>query len=748
MIAKHVPMRSLGKSNFAGLVRYISDKQDKTERLGIVQATNCQADSMPAVIAEVLATQHLNTRAEGDKTFHLLVSFRPGEKPPADVLKAIEDRICAGLGYGDHQRVSAVHHDTDNLHIHIAINKIHPTRNTIHEPFQSYRTLGELCQVLERDYGLERDNHQSKRKIAEGRAADMEQHAGIESLVGWIKRECLDDIKSAQSWPELHQVMRENGLELRQRANGFVIEAGDGTMVKASTVARDLSKPKLEARLGAFEPSAEQAVRLKARKEYKKRPVRSRVNTVELYAKYQDEQRTLTATRGEAWEKARGRKDRQIEAAKRSNKLRRSAIKLMGGTRFAKKLLYAQAHKSLRAEIQSINKQYHKERASLYESHKRQTWADWLKQQALNGDGQALVALRAREAAQGLQGDTIKGEGGGLPGHTSVTDNITKKGTIIFRAGATGAGATGVRDDGEKLQVSRQATAQAVEEALRMAAARYGNRITVTGTAEFKAQAILSAVSAELPITFSDAGLERRRQTLLSSYQEKQHDRSERSHSVRGRTDRRGTGRSRPGTASDQHPSGARRPSDGGYPGVGAGTSTGVHASIAKPDIGRIGRVPPPQGRNRLRTLSGLGVVRISGGGEVLLPRDVPRGVEQPGAKPDTALRRGVSGPGARVSAEHRAAVASYISERESKRLKGFDIPKHSRYNGEIGEFAHAGIRTVDGQALALLKRDDQVFVLAIDGATANRLKRAKIGDPVTVDGKGFVKRKPKGRSR
>ncbi|MCU7927533.1 MAG: relaxase/mobilization nuclease domain-containing protein [Candidatus Thiodiazotropha sp. (ex Dulcina madagascariensis)] len=742
MIAKHVPMRSLGKSDFAGLVRYISNKQGKTERLGNVQAINCQADTMPAVIAEVLATQRLNTRAEGDKTYHLLVSFRPGEKPDADTLRTIEERICAGLGYGDHQRVSAVHHDTDNLHIHIAINKIHPTRHTMHEPYQSYRTLGDLCQAVERDYGLERENHQSKRTIAEGRAADMEQHAGIESLVSWIKRECLDEIRGAPSWAELHQVMRDNGLALRLRANGFVIKAGDGTMVKASTVARDLSKPKLEAWLGVFEPSDEQVERVQARKEYKKRPMRSRIDTVELYAKYQEEQLALTATRGEAWEKAKGRKARLIEAAKRSNKLRRSAIKLMGGTRFAKKLLYAQAHKALRDEIQSINKQYQKERTSLFERHKRQTWADWLKQQALNGDGQALVALRAREAAQGLKGDTIKGDGGGLPGHTPVTDNITKKGTIILRAGATA-----VRDDGEKVQVSRQATSQAVEEALRMAAARYGKRITVTGTAEFKAQAILSAVSAELPIIFSDAGLERRRQTLLSSYQEKQHDRSERSRSVRGRADRHGAGRIRPGTASHQHAAGTGRAGNGGYPGVRAGAVTVVQATFAKPDIGRIGRVPPPEGRNRLRTLSGLGVVRISGGGEVLLPRDVSRGVEQSGAESDTALRRGVSGPGARVTAEHRAAVNSYISERESKHLKGFDIPKHFRYNGENGEFAHAGIRTVDGHSLALLKRDDQVFVLPIDGATAKRLKRAKIGDPVTVDGKGFVKRKPKGRS-
>ena len=37
------------------------------------------------------------------------------------------------------------------------------------------------------------------------------------------------------------------------------------------------------------------------------------------------------------------------------------------------------------------------------------------------------------------------------------------------------------------------------------------------------------------------------------------------------------------------------------------------------------------QGQHRLRTLSELGVVRIAGGSEVLLPRDVPRHVEQQG---------------------------------------------------------------------------------------------------------------------
>lgn len=135
MIAKHVPMRSLGKSDFAGLANYISDAQSKDHRLGQVLLTNCSAATLPAAIEEVLATQHINTRARSDKTYHLIVSFRAGEQPSADTLKAIEERICAGLGYSEHQRVSAVHNDTDNLHVHIAINKIHPTRHTIHEPY-------------------------------------------------------------------------------------------------------------------------------------------------------------------------------------------------------------------------------------------------------------------------------------------------------------------------------------------------------------------------------------------------------------------------------------------------------------------------------------------------------------------------------------------------------------------------------------------------------------------------------------
>ncbi len=550
MIAKHLPMRSLGKSDFAGLVSYVTDAQSKDHRLGQVQITNCDAASVRDAITEVLATQHSNTRAKGDKTYHLIVSFRAGEQLGTGTLREIEERICVGLGYSDHQRISAVHNDTDNLHIHIAINKIHPTRRTMHEPYYPHLALADLCTALEREYGLEPDNHHSQQRGAASRAADMERHAGVESLVGWIKRECLEEIKAAQSWTELHQVMRDNGLDMTTRGNGLVIRAEDGTMVKPSTVARELSKPALEKRLGAFKASPDQQELSQVRRSYQKNPVRLRVNTTELYARYKDEQKNLTATRAEALAQAKRRKDRAVKDAKQKAAAKRAAIKLASGG-VTKRLLYSQASAVLRADLERIHKGYIQERERLYQGTQRRQWADWLKQQATEGNSEALAALRAREAAQGLKGNTIAAHGKAKPGHAPVVDNITKKGTIIYRAGQSA-----VRDDGDKLQVSTGADRAGVREALRLAAERYGDRITVSGTTEFKAQAIRAAVDGRLPISFADPALESRRQALLQ----------------------------------------------------------GNFSMTKRPGIPRVGKVPPPVARaGRLRALSQVEALQIEG---------------------------------------------------------------------------------------------------------------------------------------
>jgi hypothetical protein len=147
-----------------------------------------------------------------------------------------------------------------------------------------------------------------------------------------------------------------------------------------------------------------------------------------------------------------------------------------------------------------------------------------------------------------------------------------------------------------------------------------------------------------------------------------------------------------------------------------------------------------------LRPLSALGVVHLAGGAEVLVPRaaPVPPLSRSRALQPDPLTRRPITQPGTPPGV---AAADKYIAEREAKRLKGFDIPNHCRYTDGDGALAFQGTRTVEGQALALLKRGDEVMVMPIDQATARRLTRIAVGDAVSITPKGSIKT-TKGRSR
>jgi len=510
MIAKHIAMNAAPRSSFPRLVRYLTDSQGKAVRTAAVRITNCMNDSADVAALEILNTQAMNTRSLADKTYHLIVSFRPGEHPDAATLAAIEERVCDALGFAGHQRVSVAHEDTDNLHLHVAINKIHPTRYTIHEPFQAYRILAKLCDKLEGDYALQKDNHTPVQTASENRASDMEHHAGIESLLGWIKRECKERMRDAQSWDELHALLLESGLRLHPQANGLVITAADGTTVKASSVGREFSKPQLEQRLGPFKAGCDHET-IEPARQYEKKPRASSVDTTELYARYRADQAEAAERKVREWEQARARKERRIDAAKRTVNLKRAALKLVSMPRPAKKLMYAALSRARSEEIAAIKSIYRRERQAVDQRHRRCQWTDWLRREAGTGDLEALAALRGRRQGGAQMGNAVTGDTRPpRPARPSGHDSVTRKGTIIYHVGGSA-----IRDDGDRLQVSLGADQAAILSALEMATARYGERIAVNGSGAFKEKILMAAVAADLRITFVDAELEQRRLHLL-----------------------------------------------------------------------------------------------------------------------------------------------------------------------------------------------------------------------------------------
>lgn len=652
MIAKHITMNVATKSSFLRLVRYLTDSQGKSVRTGAIRITNCMNDSADVAALEILNTQGMNTRSTADKTYHLIVSFRSGENPGPAALAAIEERMCDALGFAGHQRVSVVHDDTDNLHLHIAINKIHPTRYTIHEPFQAYRTLAKLCDKLEVEYGLQRDNHTPGQTTSENRAADMEHQTGIESLLGWVKRECKERMRNAQSWNELHALLLENGLHMHPRANGLVITAADGTTIKASSVGREFSKPQLEGRLGPFEAAPVPRETARPARGYEKKPLASSVDTTELYARYLAAQEEAAERKARERSQARARKERRIDAVKRSIDFKRAALKLATMPRPVKKLMYSALSRARSEEIAAIKVLYQRERQAIDQQHRRCQWVDWLRREAELGDLKALAALRGRRKGSGPAGNAVTGDA--VPSRMARPighDSVTRKGTIIYHVAGSA-----IRDDGDRLNVSLGADQAAIQSALRMVTARYGDRIVVNGSGAFKEQILMTAVATNLRIAFVDTELEQRRLRLLQA----------------SKTDKN---------------SGDTR---------------------AERDDGRHKRKPN---------------------------KAVPAGESRHGNE------------ASRSSLGTNTASDRYIAEREQKRVNGFDIPKHARYTSiDAGTASFAGIRRIDDQALALLKRGEQVMVLEVDDAVAQRLRRMPLGARVEVSARGAIK--AKGRSR
>jgi len=611
MIIRHIPMKSARLSSFSGLVQYICDEQNKLERVGNISISNCNSTDPVWAVQEVLATQAKNQRATGDKTYHMLISFAPGENPTEEVLQEIEDRVISSIGFKEHQRIRVVHHDTDNIHIHVAINKIHPKTFNMVEPFRAYKTFAEIASKLEIEFNLELTNHQTRKGHSENLADDMEQHSGIESLINWMKRNCKEKIDAANSWTEIHGVLAEHKLMMRVRANGFVFFNDQGLTVKASSVSRNFSKKNLEAKFGEFIPSPFEDYGSSSNV-YRYEPLNKKVIGSEIYARYQHEKTHNKIFLSDKLKQLHTAKARLIEKAKKRGRIKRTALKLMSLSTMDKKYLYHQISRTLMKDITQIRKNYAKARSQLIDTYQNRIWADWLRQKAQEGDKEALTTLRYRNRKN--KSDYT------LSGISSVSsfvnasqiDSITKEGTEIYRKDKDV-----IRDNGKEIKISKGGSITSLKKALEMAQDRYGNCICVNGSPLFKKIIIQIVIQNHIPITFADLDMETQRQKLILE-QEKHYEQSRSNRN----NHRRGTPRS--------------------HKTIGASARHGRNR--IKPNAFRPRHSAPAEGQNSLRNLSQLDVVQFTPGSEVLLQDHAYDQLERQGFQSDNHVRRKVSG--------------------------------------------------------------------------------------------------------
>ena len=128
-----------------------------------VRVANCLSRDPAWAVREVWATQALALRpTRTGRTYRLVVSFHPGERPSGAVLDDIEETLVAAAGFAGHQRLSALQEledDSGRWRLQVAVSKVHPaTRKTV-TPFYDRRRLMAACAALEAKHGLVPDHH-------------------------------------------------------------------------------------------------------------------------------------------------------------------------------------------------------------------------------------------------------------------------------------------------------------------------------------------------------------------------------------------------------------------------------------------------------------------------------------------------------------------------------------------------------------------------------------------------------------
>jgi len=530
MIAKRITSRA-AKPRIARLVKYVvaaeggldprswartadymlcSKTNNRGEKVGGVRVTHCHTDDPAAATSLIEATQAANTRSKTDKTYHLVFSFPPGEEPPLEVLHKIEDELVRSIGYAEHQRVSAVHIDCDHLHVHVAINKVHPKGFQNIEPYFDKKKLMEACERLELEYGLTRTNHgltgqEPKSKMKE-RQAQAEAHSGMETLAGYVTREIAPKLKEAKTWQEAHAILSEHGLEIKQRGAGLVIGSGE-LWVKASQCDRSFSIKALTDRLGPFgiEPGEKPA------RAYEPKPRQNHPSSAILFEQYQHQQLTHKLARNHGIAQLR------YEGALLEANLQR--------WRFAQRLLVKAAAKgpqrramlkmaSLQAAVtRNANKRAidAKRRAFMAET-RMPTWARWLALQAENGNTEAVAVLRSREEREALRGDLL------TAANNESAENIILKG-LKLEADKDGSLSYNAADGG--LVIDRRTHVQSFRTtagssliALELAAKRFkGQALIVEGQADFQKEIARLAGAHGLDVRFADPALEQTRKS-------------------------------------------------------------------------------------------------------------------------------------------------------------------------------------------------------------------------------------------
>lgn len=539
MIAKKIPNSKSGSKarRVAGVANYIVDpeRENGLEKCVHHEAENFFTDTHEGHIAEMTALAQDAVRSK-DPIDHWVLSWRPEERPSIDQVREAVHIFAEHCCLKGHQTIWGLHDDTKNLHVHIAINRVHPDTLKvieINKGFQKEAGLQAVA-IIEKKQGWKSVENaryktnekgellidsktkrpaktKSKDKPLEptGPAKDMEIQTGQKSA----QRVCIEQatpiIAQATSWKELHAAMADAGMQYQRKGSGAVVQVG-AEFVKASSITPKASLSALQKRFGPYQPPQEikpneyhhhASHTGRVNSKLTPQPLRENQPGWNEYIAIQDAQKEAKGQDATALQKRHG-DERAALAAKQKAERDEIFKGNWKGKGEAKNVLKSVMATQQAAEKLELQERHRDERKALQARYKPlPMYKQWKEQPQIVGlSVQPLIDQHNTRARQVTVAQTLR----------SLTNNVDARQHITYRLNNKDV----FRDEGRTIAVLDLKSDEGIAAALATAQQKFGNVLELTGSDEFKRNAVAVAVANNLTCKFADPELEKLREQL------------------------------------------------------------------------------------------------------------------------------------------------------------------------------------------------------------------------------------------
>ena len=276
MIGKKIGARKTGTkaANVRRLTDYIRDPTQQGEKVLYAGSRGFLTQEHRSQQAEMIALAEEARRSPNPIT-HYVLSWHEGERPTRDQIEHAVAVFLDELGLADHQCIYGVHQDTENIHCHLAVNRVHPETGKVIKPNKGFdlEAVHRAIARIEHEQGWRREARGRYRVHEDGsltkevqerttpgistRARDFERRTGTQSAERRAQNDAATVIAGAMSWGELHEGLARVEMRYERKGSGAMIyvllgDAGEQP-VTASKVSRGASLRALEKRLGTYQ---------------------------------------------------------------------------------------------------------------------------------------------------------------------------------------------------------------------------------------------------------------------------------------------------------------------------------------------------------------------------------------------------------------------------------------------------------------------------------------------------------------